>query len=282
MRWVSARQGRRERAYPEDTGATEDAASRRPARPGDSGLALSRALSDWSPRGRFGHPYVYEPETESTQLLIGPDAPEGTVAVADFQSRGRGRLGRHWEAPPGTAIHCSVALRPPARRSPQELTLVGAVAAADAIELETELFVQIKWPNDVMLNRRKVGGVLGELRDGLVVLGIGINVNQTREQLPPDAKQPAGSLRTITGREHERASVLSTLLVRLEHHYNAWRGAGLAALYPDIGARDFLRGRRVSVDGLSGTAVGIDRAGRLELEVDGGRRLVESGEVRYY
>jgi BirA family biotin operon repressor/biotin-[acetyl-CoA-carboxylase] ligase len=230
---------------------------------------------------RFGQPYLYEPECESTQLLIGADAAEGTVAVTDFQSAGRGRLGRRWEAPPGTAIHASIALRPPAERQPQELTLVGALAAADAVELATDLFVQIKWPNDVMLNRRKVGGVLGELRDGLVVLGIGLNVNQTRDQLPPDARQAAGSLRTVTGREHDRDSVLSALLARLERHYDAWLEGGLAALYADIGARDFLRGRRVSVDGLSGTVVGIDRAGRLELDVEGISRFVESGEVRY-
>jgi BirA family biotin operon repressor/biotin-[acetyl-CoA-carboxylase] ligase len=132
-----------------------------------------------------------------------------------------------------------------------------------------------------MLNRRKVAGVLGELRDGLVVLGIGINVNQTREQLPPDARHPAGSLRTLTGREYDRAAVLSNLLVQLERQYDAWRQGGLDALYPDIGARDFLRGRRVSVDGLSGTAIGIDRSGRLELDVDGESRLVESGDVSY-
>jgi BirA family biotin operon repressor/biotin-[acetyl-CoA-carboxylase] ligase len=229
---------------------------------------------------------VFEPvirveECESTQSLIASDAAEGTVAVAEYQTAGRGRMGRRWEAPPGTAIHTSIALRPPPGRAPQELTLVGALAAADAIEAETELFVQVKWPNDVMLNRRKVAGVLGELRDGLVVLGIGINVNQTREQLPPDARHPAGSLRTLTGREYDRAAVLSTLLVQLERQYDAWRQGGLDALYPDIGARDFLRGRLVSVDGLSGTAIGIDRSGRLELDVDGESRLVESGDVSY-
>jgi BirA family biotin operon repressor/biotin-[acetyl-CoA-carboxylase] ligase len=230
---------------------------------------------------KFGTPLIHVEECESTQLLIGADAAEGTVAVADFQSAGRGRLGRRWEAPAGTAIHGSIALRPPPDRLPQELTLVGALATADAIEAATDLFVQIKWPNDVMLNRRKVAGVLGELRDGLVVLGIGVNVNQTRDQLPPDARQPAGSLRTLTGREHDRDAVLSTLLLRLEHQYDLWREQGLAGVYGDLGARDFLRGRRVSVDGVSGTAVGIDRSGRLELDVDGEPRVVESGEVDY-
>jgi BirA family biotin operon repressor/biotin-[acetyl-CoA-carboxylase] ligase len=232
-------------------------------------------------RGRFGEPYLYEAECESTQLLVGENATEGTVAVCEYQSAGRGRLGRAWEAPSATSIHCSIVLRPPAGRPPQELTLVGALAAADAVEAATDLFVQIKWPNDVMLNRRKVAGVLGELRGDTVVLGIGINVNQTREQLPADARRPAGSLRTITGIDYDRGELLGFLLLRLEHHYDAWREGGLAGVYPELGARDFLRGRRVSVDGLSGTAVGIDREGRLELDVGGERRLVASGEVSY-
>jgi BirA family transcriptional regulator, biotin operon repressor / biotin---[acetyl-CoA-carboxylase] ligase len=230
---------------------------------------------------RIGQPLIHVEECESTQLLVDADAPEGTVAVAEHQSTGRGRMGRRWEAPPGTAIHCSIALRPPPERVPQELTLVGAVAAAQAIENALDLSVQIKWPNDVMLNRRKVCGILGELRDGMVVLGIGINVNQTREQLPPDARQPAASLRTLTGREHDRKALLAALLERLESQYDLWLAGGLDAVYPELGARDFLRGRQVTVDGMSGTAIGIDRTGRLELDVAGKQRLVESGEVRY-
>ncbi len=231
--------------------------------------------------GRFGSPYIYEPEYESTQLLVVQDATEGTVAVTEYQSAGRGRLGRTWRAPPGTSIHCSIALRPPAGGAPQELTLVGALAAAEAIEAATDLAVQIKWPNDVMLNRRKVAGVLGELRASLVVLGIGINVNQTREQLPAGARQQAGSLRTITGRPHDRAALLASLLVRLEQAYDEWRRGGLPAVHGELGARDFLRGREVTVDGFSGRAIGIDRSGRLEIDAEGERRLIETGEVIY-
>jgi BirA family biotin operon repressor/biotin-[acetyl-CoA-carboxylase] ligase len=232
-------------------------------------------------RGRFGREYVYEPECESTQLLIGRDAAEGTVAVSDFQSAGRGRLGRSWQAPAGTAIHCSIALHPLSERPPQELTLVGALAAAEAIEEATGLLAQIKWPNDVMLEGRKVAGVLGELRDGLVVLGLGINVNQTDDQLPSDARQPPGSLQTVAGKPHDRPTLLASLLGRLERCYDEWRERGLEAVLEELRARDFLRGREVSVEGVSGRAAGIDRAGRLELDVGGERRLVESGEVRY-
>jgi BirA family biotin operon repressor/biotin-[acetyl-CoA-carboxylase] ligase len=239
--------------------------------------SLEQAAVDPYLRGRFGKPYRYEDACESTQLLLGPGDPEGAVAVADYQTAGRGRLGRSWTAPPGTSIHCSIVLHPPPHRSAPELTLVGALATAEAVEDATGLAAQLKWPNDVMLNRRKVAGILGELRDGVVVLGIGVNVDQTREQLPPDARHPPGSLRTITGSEHDRAPLLGALLFHLERTYDEWRQGGLADLFVEIGPRDFLRGRRVTVDGLSGLAEGIDRSGRLLVA----GRALESGEVEY-
>jgi BirA family biotin operon repressor/biotin-[acetyl-CoA-carboxylase] ligase len=232
-------------------------------------------------RGSFGRPYVYRESCDSTQTLLTPDAPEGAVAVSEEQTAGRGRLGRSWAAPAHTAILCSVVLRPPAGRRIAELSLVGGIAAADAVELTLGLAAQIKWPNDVMVNRYKVAGVLAEARDRTVVLGIGLNVNQTREELPADARAPAGSLRTVDGVRRDRAPLLVELLARLEDAYGTWLEGGLDALYVSLGPRDFLRGRRVAVDGTSGVAVGIDRSGRLELEVDGGHRLVESGEVSY-
>jgi BirA family transcriptional regulator, biotin operon repressor / biotin---[acetyl-CoA-carboxylase] ligase len=227
--------------------------------------------------GRFGHPLIRVESTESTQLLLRDDPTEGAVAVADEQTAGRGRLGRTWDAPAGTAILCSVALRPPADRRIAELSLVGGMAAADAIEDALGLSAQIKWPNDVMVNRYKVAGLLAEAREGVVVLGIGINVNQTREQLPDGA----ASLRTIDGVTRDREPILADLLERLEQQYDRWLEGGIDAIYDSLGARDFLRGRRVSHNGTSGIALGIDRAGRLELDVDGERRLVESGEIAY-
>ena len=229
--------------------------------------------------GRFGRPYRYEQSCESTQLLL--TASEGAVAVCDEQTSGRGRFGRSWQAPPGTAILCSILLRPPAERRAPELSLVGGMAAADAVEHALGLAAQIKWPNDVMVNRRKVAGVLAEARNSAVVLGIGVNVNQRREDLPADPRSPASSLRTIDGVERDRAPILAALVDRLEAHYDTWRDAGLDALYDFLGARDFLRGRRVAVDGAQGYAVGIDRQGRLEIDTDDGRRAFESGEVSY-
>jgi BirA family transcriptional regulator, biotin operon repressor / biotin---[acetyl-CoA-carboxylase] ligase len=231
--------------------------------------------------GAFGQPYIYEETCESSQRLLGPELEEGAVAVCDVQTRGRGRLGRGWNTPPGTAILCSILLVPPAERAAAELSLVTGLAVAEAVEAELGLAVQLKWPNDVMVNRRKVAGVLAEAANGRVVVGMGVNVNQTREQLPADAQTAPGSLYTTDGVQRQRAPLLAALLRRLEWDYDRWRERGLDALYEGVGARDFLRGRRVFVDGRAGLGIAIDRRGRLEVEIDGHRELVESGEVQF-
>jgi BirA family transcriptional regulator, biotin operon repressor / biotin---[acetyl-CoA-carboxylase] ligase len=231
--------------------------------------------------GRLGRPYLYADACESTQALLTDGLGEGAVAVCDVQTAGRGRLGRGWEAPPGTAILCSVLLEPPPGSDLPQLSLVGGLAAAEAVERTTGLAAQIKWPNDVMLNRRKVAGVLAEATGQAVVLGIGLNVNQTRADLPHEAKVPAASLRTIDGVVRPRAPLLADLLTELERSYDAWCQGGLDALYDGLGARDFLRGRKILVDGRTGTGIAVDRNGRLEVELDGERRLVESGEVLF-
>lgn len=226
----------------------------------------------------LGEPRIHVESTESTQALLDPTMPEGATAVADFQTGGRGRLGRTWEAPPGSSLLASVLLKPPADRPLPQLALVAGVAVADALEDLTDLSVQIKWPNDVMLRRAKVAGILAEAREGAVVLGIGINLNQRAAELP----ERAGSLRTATGLEWERDTVLDAVLTFLGVRYEQWQAGGLDAVYEGLGPRDFLRGRPVTVDGTSGTAELIDRDGRLRIAVGHGESVVvESGEVVY-
>jgi BirA family transcriptional regulator, biotin operon repressor / biotin---[acetyl-CoA-carboxylase] ligase len=227
---------------------------------------------------RLGDPRIEVETAESTQALLDPSMPEGAIAVADFQTAGRGRMGRTWEAPPGAALLVSVLLRPPADLPLPQLALVAGAGVADALEELTGLSVQIKWPNDVMLRRQKVAGILAEAREGAVVVGIGVNLNQNADQLPARA----GSLRTTTGREWERDEVLDAVLEALGERYEAWLTGGLDAVYDGLGPRDFLRGRRVSVDGTEGTAELIDRDGRLRISTGHGESVaVESGEVAY-
>ena len=229
--------------------------------------------------GRLGHPFLFEESCGSTQELLQADLPEGALAVCDEQTEGRGRLGRTWTSPPGTAILCSVLLRPPPERVAAELSLVAGTAVAEAIEVAVGLAVQVKWPNDVMLNRRKVAGILAEASDGTVVVGIGVNVNQERTELPENTQVAAASLYTIDGVKRDRAPLLTAIVERLERNYDAWLERGLDGVYDSLGSRDFLRGRRVTVDGSTGVGVAIDRSGRFVVDLDGEKRAVESGEI---
>jgi BirA family transcriptional regulator, biotin operon repressor / biotin---[acetyl-CoA-carboxylase] ligase len=178
-------------------------------------------------RGRFGREYAYVESTPSTQLLLKPDSPEGAVAVADEQTAGRGRLGRRWFAPAGTSLLCSVQLRPEV--SPErlpELTGVAARACADAIAATTGIQPELKFPNDLLVDGRKVAGILAEAREGRVVLGVGVNVNVGEGDLPTEVDRPATSLSVETGRTISRAGLLVELLERLEQRYDAWVDQG--------------------------------------------------------
>ncbi len=231
-------------------------------------------------RGRLGRPYVHEVECETTQLLLAADAPEGAVATTDHQRAGRGRHGRRWEDEPGAALLVSLVLRPPAGAPAAQLSLVCALSVAETVERTTGLEARVRWPNDVLVEARKVAGILLEARDGAAVCGIGINVNQLDGALPADARTAAASLRTLTGREHDRALVLVELLERLGARYDAWLVSGLAPLIPELERRDALRGRSVRVGEVAGTAAGIAADGRLRIRLaDGEDCLVASGEA---
>jgi BirA family transcriptional regulator, biotin operon repressor / biotin---[acetyl-CoA-carboxylase] ligase len=228
----------------------------------------------------IGEPRTHVAECESTQLLLGPDDPEGAIATTDHQTAGRGRRGRRWTEAPGTAVLVSVLLRPPAERSAPELSLVAAAAVALALEDVTGRAAQVKWPNDVLFGGRKAAGILAEAKGAAVVLGIGVNVNQAPGDLPEPAKLAPVSLRALDGVERDREAVLAAVLRRLDGSYAAWREGGLAAVHADLTARDFLRGRRVRTDAVAGVAAGIDAAGRLLVTTEGGATVaVESGEI---
>jgi BirA family biotin operon repressor/biotin-[acetyl-CoA-carboxylase] ligase len=174
-------------------------------------------------RGRFGAVYRYAEVTPSTQRMLAEDSAEGAVAVAEEQTEGRGRLGRRWEAAAGSSILVSVLLVPPVEppRLP-ELSLVAGGAVAQAIAEITGIEPAIKFPNDLLIGMRKVAGILAESSEGRVVLGIGVNVNQTAQELPADTLTPPTSLRVVLGEQVDRARLLAAILLHLERDYDAW------------------------------------------------------------
>ena len=172
--------------------------------------------------GRFGRErYIYAEVAASTQRLLGPLDPEGAVAATEEQTEGRGRLGREWLAPRGSSVLCSVLLRPtlPVARWP-ELSLVAGGAVAEAVRA-AGVEPTVKHPNDVLVGGRKLAGMLAEARDGIVVLGIGVNVLQTAAELP----EGATSLR-LEGAIIERPQLLADILALLENAYAGWITGG--------------------------------------------------------
>jgi BirA family biotin operon repressor/biotin-[acetyl-CoA-carboxylase] ligase len=156
-------------------------------------------------RGSFGRPYLHAVEAPSTQAMPPPDAPHGTVAFAEHQTEGRGRLGRVWVDDAGTGLALSVVLRPPLPVADwPELTLVAAEAVAAAVGPRAE----IKHPNDVLVDGRKVAGILAEAGDH-VVLGIGVNVGS--------APWPGAGFVEL-----DRLDLLVEILAGLEAGYNRW------------------------------------------------------------
>ena len=174
-------------------------------------------------RGRFGEPYRYAEVCPSTQRLFAAGDPEGAVAAAEEQTEGRGRLGRIWLAPPATSILASIVLVPQiAPERLPELSLVAGDAVARAIASETGVEPRVRFPNDVLIEGRKVAGILAEASDGRVVVGIGVNANQREDDLPVSAETAPTSLLLATGSRVDRARLLATLLVELERAYDAW------------------------------------------------------------
>lgn len=167
---------------------------------------------------------VVESTNTEANRLAREGAPEGTVIVANAQTRGRGRLGRSWVSPPGNGLYLSIILRPgcPPDWFPR-LTLTAGVAVASAIQ-ETGMRPQLKWPNDILIAGRKVGGILIETvfdnrQIGSAILGIGINVNTEQDEFPISVRNLATSLRLSLDKPVSRIHLLQTLLHQLEEWY---------------------------------------------------------------
>jgi BirA family biotin operon repressor/biotin-[acetyl-CoA-carboxylase] ligase len=243
---------------------------------------------------RFGRNFLYHRITASTNLLAKALAidglPEGSVVVADSQTGGRGRMGRTWVSPSGVNLYFSLILRPgvPSIRVPQ-LTLLVAVAIHQALSrVASRLIPLIKWPNDILVNGKKVCGVLCEMQSEpdlthFVVVGIGINVNQT--ELTSVLRDIATSLFLETGSLFSRPELLASVLNHFEPLYDAWlHQDDLAFILPYLERYSLLQFQDVTVDQLSrtvsGTVTGISRYGELKIDsAEGQALLISSGEA---
>ena len=269
--------------------------SRRGYKLEDEPQRLSMGLiTDRTAGSTFGRSFRYYDEIESTnveaKLLANSGAPEGTVVIAEAQSAGRGRLGRRWTSPAGKGLLFSVLARPDVPMSEAHLfTLVTAVAAAEAIEARTGLKVQIKWPNDLLVDDRKIAGILMEMageEDEIewIVVGIGVNVNTEYSELPVALRRSATSLKQATGTAVDRSELLADLLLALQAHYDDAVSTGFEHALSGFRRRDYLLHKAVDVqtrDGrLVGHAGGIDDRGALLLELpDRQVRRFHSGDV---
>jgi len=219
----------------------------------------------------LGRPRLHLREIDSTneraRELAGRGAPHGTLVTAGAQTAGRGRQGRRWEAPPGTALLCSLIVR----RYDALLSLRAGLAVAEVAGTDA----LVKWPNDVLLDGRKVAGVLveGRPQDGWAVVGIGVNVAVEPAALGPELSERAGTL----GRPRSAVEpTLAELLEALERWLAAPEAEALAALRE----RDALLDQPVSWGGGSGVGAGIDAAGGLRVRLPGGDvTVLSAGEV---
>jgi BirA family biotin operon repressor/biotin-[acetyl-CoA-carboxylase] ligase len=244
--------------------------------------------------GTIGWRIHYFDEVTSTQHVAAEmaeaGAAQGTVVIAEAQTAGRGRLGRSWHSPAGLNLYTTIILRPtrPIAEVPR-LSLIAGIAAAEALTGVASGLVALKWPNDIWLNGRKAGGIIAEaIADtnqqlACVLIGIGLNLNLGREDIPEELRDKATSVRIATGRRCDRIAIAAALFNRLNSRYMENEAHGFAALRAEYEKYFALTGKMVTVvDGtsrISGRVSGIDADGAMILETAAGPKRVMAGEV---
>jgi BirA family biotin operon repressor/biotin-[acetyl-CoA-carboxylase] ligase len=244
--------------------------------------------------GRTLHIFPQTPSTnDNAKALALQGAPEGTVVLAEEQLRGRGRQGRSFASPPGVGLYLSLLLRPtvpPSRLPP--LTLMVAVAVAEAVAEVTSLDIRLKWPNDVEVREKKVAGILTEGvmrpdRQTVVIVGIGINVNTALAHFPEDLRGRVTSLALAAGQRFDRPSLIASLLGHLETCYHTFQDIGMAPILqrwlhygPIIGRQ--VRFTQDDATQQHGTVVGLDEDGALRVQLDdGGQERLIAGQAEF-
>ena len=231
--------------------------------------------------GRRVHAYESADSTmDIAHRLAAAGEPEGSVVVAEGQQKGRGRMGRAWLSPKGKGIYCSILLRPPLALSEvSRVTLLAAVAVARAIQEVTGIEPQIKWPNDVMVDSKKVAGILTELsgelnRVNYCVVGVGLNVNTPARHLPPHGTSLAEEL----GAKVDRVKLARALFLQMDRLYGEFLERGIQPVLEEWRRFAGFLGRRIRVEAqgrrVDGQALDVDESGALLVRTDTG--LIES------
>ena len=244
---------------------------------------------------RIGTSIICLKETESTNQvafkMAEEGAAEGTVVIADAQTAGKGRLGRIWLSPAGVNLYCSVVLRPAiAPMAACQLTFLSVVAVARAIQGCTTLQPQIKWPNDILINGKKVAGLLNEMnaeteKVNFVVLGIGVNLNLKMSSISESLlRHPATSLLEEGGVEVDRLAFTRSLLIELDRLYDVFLREGEGPVRAEWLERSAIQGRSVKVSQgereFTGVVQGVDSFGALLVQLSDGKvETVLSGDV---
>lgn len=247
------------------------------------------ATEDFGRRG-----YYYYQEIDSTnncaKNLAAQGAPEGTVVAAEKQTAGRGRSGRTWYSPANQGLYVSVIMRPvlPVNEI-SRISLITALAVTATLQSVLNLEAQIKWPNDILINNKKIAGILSEVvtnKDGVefVVVGIGLNINNDVGEFPDDLRMPATSVLTEHKCLSSRIKVLQVLLANLERYYKQLLAGNFAACLEIVRSLSMLIGAKVRLDAangqVEGIALDIDESGCLVVrDHDGTIHTIMSGEI---
>jgi BirA family biotin operon repressor/biotin-[acetyl-CoA-carboxylase] ligase len=221
--------------------------------------------------------------------LAETNAEEGTLIVAEEQTKGKGRMGRSWYSPPQVGLWMSLILRPdiPPFKAPG-LSICAGLALALAIKETTGIEAKTKWPNDCLIDGKKVGGILLELsaeldRINFVIVGIGVNVNQSAQDFPKNLDQIATSIKIKLGKDISRLTLLTSFLEKFERIYLDFKKNGLSPQRGMIKSFSSLLGEKVTVkfgkEKIEGIAENIDDNGSLVIKTKKGEKVVTAGEV---
>lgn len=245
-------------------------------------------------KGSIGRKIFFYETIDSTNTvatgLAEKGEVEGAVVISDCQNKGRGRLGRHWVSPPGANIYMSVLLRPDIElKNATLLTIMAAVACTVALRRVTDLTVTIKWPNDLIVSDKKLGGILTEMRITrkkieYAITGIGINVNMDSDALPDAIKEIATSAKMETGKLHSRTEIITEILNEINHWYSILKEKRRRELLTQWKQLTSTLGRKVKIilgkETLTGLAESIDDEGMLILRLPSGAlRVIRDGDL---